>query len=181
LTEKCSGKYLKKLVGRTEMEDALKKLDKLTNEEARMATAQTLKATHAVDDRVRGVEDKVHDVENRVAGVDDRVAGVDDKVAVIIDGAQSSSISHQENIFNSDVPRGKRGKSGHTANSKQHGSSETFVIHLHAFWVCRLNHPHRESITTGPPQMALSTGSVYKPQHCVWCSPQENSRVVFPG
>ena len=61
-----SEKYLKKLVGRTEIEDALKKLDNLTNEEARMATAQVLKATHDVDNRV---------------------AGVDDKVAVVIDGA----------------------------------------------------------------------------------------------
>ena len=69
------------------MEDALKKLDTLTNEEARMATAQVLKVTHAVDDRVRGVEDKVLNVDNRVAGVDD-------KVAVVIDGAQPSSNSH---------------------------------------------------------------------------------------
>jgi archaellum component FlaC len=127
----------------------LKKLDQLTNEEARMATAQVLKAMHAVDDRVRGVEDKVLNVDNRVAGVDDRVASVDsrvegvegrvagvddkvkavdDKVAVVLDGAPPSSISHQENMFNSDFPRGKRGKSSHTTNSKRHGSSETFVI-----------------------------------------------------
>ncbi|KAI0281983.1 hypothetical protein BGY98DRAFT_1094591 [Russula aff. rugulosa BPL654] len=33
-------KYMKRLIGRTDMEDALKKLDKLTNEEARMAVAQ---------------------------------------------------------------------------------------------------------------------------------------------
>ena len=184
LVDKCLEKYLKKLVGRTDIEDALKKLDLLTTEEARMAAAQILKATHAVDDRVRGVEDKVLDVDNRVAcvddkvagvdnrvaGVDDRVAGVDDKVvavdirlatvddkvagvgdrvasvdnrvesvevrvasvddkvkavddkvAVVIDGAQSSSISHQENNFNPDVSRGKRGKGSL-------GSSETFVI-----------------------------------------------------
>jgi hypothetical protein len=48
LTEKCPGKYLKKLAGRTDMEDALKRLEKLTNEEIRMATAQVLKATHNV-------------------------------------------------------------------------------------------------------------------------------------
>ena len=35
------------------MEDALKRLDKLTQEEARMAVAQNLKATHTVDERVR--------------------------------------------------------------------------------------------------------------------------------
>ncbi|KAF8496174.1 hypothetical protein F5888DRAFT_1835294 [Russula emetica] len=74
-------KYMKRLIGRTDMEDALKKLDKLTDEEARMAVAQNLKATHNVDERVRGVADAVVAVDNRVAGVDDRVAKVDDRVA----------------------------------------------------------------------------------------------------
>ncbi|KAF8476374.1 hypothetical protein DFH94DRAFT_804471 [Russula ochroleuca] len=76
-------KYLKKLIRRTEVEDGLKRLDKLMQEEARMATAQVLKAMHTVDDRVREVTDKVIDVDNRVAGVDNRVARVDDWVAGI--------------------------------------------------------------------------------------------------
>ena len=59
LTEMFSGKYLKKLVGRTDIEDALKRLDKLTQEEVRMATAQVLKVTHTIDDRVKAVDDKV--------------------------------------------------------------------------------------------------------------------------
>jgi hypothetical protein len=80
-------KYMKKLIGRTDLEDALKKLDKLTHEEARMATAQVLKATHAVDDRVRGVADQVVGVDYRVASVDERVRAVDDKVAEVMDGA----------------------------------------------------------------------------------------------
>ena len=41
------------------MEDALRRLDKLTQEEARMATAETLKATQTVDERVMVVDDKV--------------------------------------------------------------------------------------------------------------------------
>jgi hypothetical protein len=41
------------------MEDALKKLDKLTHEEARMGIAQNLKATHAVGERVGAVDDRV--------------------------------------------------------------------------------------------------------------------------
>jgi hypothetical protein len=88
LTNISSEKYLKKLVGRTDIEDALKRLDKLTQEEARMATAQVLKITHTVDDRVARVTDKVLDVDDRVAGVDDRVKAVDDKVAAVIDGVQ---------------------------------------------------------------------------------------------
>ena len=55
LTEGWLEKYAKKLVGRTEMEDALRKLDKLTQEEARMAAAQNLKATHVVGERVKVV------------------------------------------------------------------------------------------------------------------------------
>ena len=68
-----SEKYLKKLVGKTDIEDALKRLDKLANEEVRMVTAQVLEATHTVD--------------NKVARVDNNVKAVNDKVAVVIDGA----------------------------------------------------------------------------------------------
>jgi prophage DNA circulation protein len=88
LTKRCSEKFGKKLIGRTDMEDALKRLDKLTQEEARMATAEVLRTTHAIDKRVLTVDDRVADVSDRVASVNDRVASVDNKVAEIINGAQ---------------------------------------------------------------------------------------------
>ncbi|KAH9055257.1 hypothetical protein EDB87DRAFT_1813988, partial [Lactarius vividus] len=50
-------KYLKKLAGRTELEDALKRLDKLTQEEARMAAAQLLKIAHNVENKITQVID----------------------------------------------------------------------------------------------------------------------------
>ena len=53
---------MKKLIGRTDIEDALKRLDILTQEEARMATAQVLKVAHSIDDRVREVADNVDQV-----------------------------------------------------------------------------------------------------------------------
>jgi len=53
---------MKKLIGRTEIEDALKRLDRLTHEEARMAAALVLKATHTVDARMRAVDDKLVEV-----------------------------------------------------------------------------------------------------------------------
>jgi hypothetical protein len=83
--EGCSEKYMKKLIGSTEMEDALKRLDKLTQEESRMAAAEILKVTRTVDKRVEGVADMVAGVDDRVASVDDRVAGVDDRVASVND------------------------------------------------------------------------------------------------
>ena len=55
------------------MEDALKRLDKLTQEEARMATAEVLKITHTIDDGVKDVREQV--------------LAVDDKVAEVINGA----------------------------------------------------------------------------------------------
>ena len=60
--ERCLEKFGKRLIGRTEMEDALKKLNKLTHEEAWMGIAQNLKATHAVGERVGVVDDKVAQV-----------------------------------------------------------------------------------------------------------------------
>ena len=51
------------------MEDALKRLDKLTQEEVRMAAAQNLKATYTVDERVQGVVDTTEAINNKVANV----------------------------------------------------------------------------------------------------------------
>jgi hypothetical protein len=76
LTEGCLEKFGKRLIGRTDMEDALKSLDKLTQEEARMATAEVLRATHIIDERV--------------LAVDNRVASVDDKVEEVINGRKIS-------------------------------------------------------------------------------------------
>jgi hypothetical protein len=45
-------KFVKKLLGRNDIEDALKRLDTLTMEEAQMAIAETLNITHKVDDKV---------------------------------------------------------------------------------------------------------------------------------
>ncbi|KAH9013210.1 hypothetical protein EDB85DRAFT_1877177, partial [Lactarius pseudohatsudake] len=80
-------KFLKKLVGRRDIEDALQKLDRLTQEEARMATAEVLSVTHGVGDKVKGVgfqvegvNKGVQDVDGKVEGVDERVQGVDERV-----------------------------------------------------------------------------------------------------
>jgi hypothetical protein len=48
---------VKKLLGRNDIEDALKRLDSLTIEEARMAVAEILKVTNRVDNKVTGGQD----------------------------------------------------------------------------------------------------------------------------
>ena len=66
LTEISSEKYLKRLAGRSDMEGALRRLDKLTQEEGQMAIAQILKVSHAVDDRTRIIADTVGNVGDQV-------------------------------------------------------------------------------------------------------------------
>jgi hypothetical protein len=62
---------VKKLLGKNDIEDALKRLDALTMEEARMATAETLKVANRVEDKVICVDDKVITVDDKVTGLID--------------------------------------------------------------------------------------------------------------
>ncbi|KAH9031827.1 hypothetical protein EDB84DRAFT_1578712 [Lactarius hengduanensis] len=55
-------RYLKKLIGRKDVEDALQRLDKLTQEEARMAGVEALAISRGIDERVRSVNNKVDSV-----------------------------------------------------------------------------------------------------------------------
>ncbi|KAH9014098.1 hypothetical protein EDB84DRAFT_1680234 [Lactarius hengduanensis] len=68
-------KYLKKLIGKKEIEDALKRLDKLTQEEARMAAAEILRLTHVVDNKVTTV---VNDGKETKQAVQQLASSVDD-------------------------------------------------------------------------------------------------------
>ena len=84
-------KFLRKLAGTADLEDALKKLDRLTQEEARMANAEVLRIAHDIRSGVKVVDGKVEEVVDKVGGVGDKVQCVDDKVQVVIDGAQTLS------------------------------------------------------------------------------------------
>ncbi|KAI9430822.1 hypothetical protein H4582DRAFT_1350532 [Lactarius indigo] len=85
--------YLKKLVGRKDVEDALQRLDALTQEEARMAAAEVLTITRSIDDKVKDVDGKVKDVGERVKDVGDKVMNVDDKVKEVDEKTVSTTRS----------------------------------------------------------------------------------------
>ena len=111
--------FVKKLVGRKDIEEALQRLEKVTVEEARMAAAESLKAIHsigdkvedeangihdavkAVEDRVRGVEGMIQDVGDLLQGVDDRVKGIGDMVII---GAQD--LLYSSSLFSVFMPLG---------------------------------------------------------------------------
>ena len=85
-----SEKFLKRVVGRTDLEDGMKKLDKLTNEEVVMAMAQLLKVAHNID--------------KRVTRVDEGVSRVDDKMLVFrgdVQVATDEIKTHGDKIANS--------------------------------------------------------------------------------
>ncbi|KAF8274642.1 hypothetical protein EI94DRAFT_1712774 [Lactarius quietus] len=73
-------KFLRKLAGMADLEDALKKLDRLTQEEARMALAEVLRITHSVRDEVKVVDGKVENVGGKVVDMGGKVADMGDKV-----------------------------------------------------------------------------------------------------
>jgi hypothetical protein len=63
-TELRVERFLRKLAGVADLEDALKKLDRLTQEEARIAFAEVLRATHSSRDDVKVVDSRVESVED---------------------------------------------------------------------------------------------------------------------
>ena len=91
LIKRRTEKFFRKLAGVADLEDALKKLDRLTQEEARMANAEVLKIAHSIRDEVKIVDGKVERVDDKVDAVGGKVEGVDEKVQVVIDGARSLS------------------------------------------------------------------------------------------
>jgi methyl-accepting chemotaxis protein len=78
-----SERYLKKLMGNRKVEDSLERLDRLTQEEARMASTEQLKMTHSADVKVMGVDDRVRVVEGQVEDVCGEVRDVGDKVQTV--------------------------------------------------------------------------------------------------
>ena len=89
---------MKEVIGRTDIEDGLARLDWLTEEEARMAAAQCLKATHVVHDGVISVDNHIQQVDNRMQGVGSDVRQVDIHVQQVDSKVQqvADDIDHQK-------------------------------------------------------------------------------------
>ena len=70
-------------MGRTDIEDALQRLEVVTLDEARMAAAESLKAIHGVgtnvQDTLKAMEDRMRGLEGILQGVGDRLQGVEDR------------------------------------------------------------------------------------------------------
>ena len=150
-------RYLNKLLGKTDIEDSLKRLDKLTQEEALMAYAEVLKVAHRIDDKV---------------------ASVNENVKVVIAGREKLIQLGVEAILNTYMSRWKGSKGGskggkrhNTTHGRWSHSNQGFVSSFSISTLWSYNRSLRESNSTGPSRMAPPTGSGYEPQRRVWCSP----------
>ncbi|KAF8471650.1 hypothetical protein DFH94DRAFT_684801 [Russula ochroleuca] len=105
--------FLKKLAGKTDIEDALLRLEEVTLEEARMAATESLKAIHGigsnVQDTLKAMEDRMRGMEGmlqpRLQGVDDRVK---DKA---VDSTEKPGLP-KSNDFNAVAPEGLKTTQG---------------------------------------------------------------------
>jgi uncharacterized protein YoxC len=106
-------KFLKKIAGIRKLEDGLKRLDKMTNDEARMANAEVMRIAHdintkvdSVNEAVQGVgaqvkgvheklDEKVQGIDEKVLGVSENVKEVKEKVQTVIGGAKTCATNHR--------------------------------------------------------------------------------------
>ena len=159
-----------------DLEGALKKLDRLTQEEARMALAEVLRITdnirdgvkvvdekvENVGDKVADVGDKVEDVGDKVEDIGDKVQCVNEKVQVIIDGTRGWSRRSliPSNIFNSrwqaSKRRGEGNKIDYSTRRKSLRRNRVFVIPTRRCSLLVLKPTHRDPIKGATPSVALS-------------------------
>jgi hypothetical protein len=103
---------MKKFLGRNDMEDGLRRLDTLTQEEARMASAQRLQGV------MLDLNDNVVSVISGEIRVRSRQTTIDDKLARSTIGMQPSPICYKA-CFDHDTPRWKRSKASRAADSQR--------------------------------------------------------------
>ena len=143
LTKISPEKILKKILGKNDIEDALKRLDTLTQEEARMVTAEIWKATRSVNDQV----------------------------AVLINGAQNSVSLVTFMFLNTDWSDGKEGKAiiQQTASNVEEGmrsSSKIFAVGSHDL-IILVGDQLREKLQTwlSPPDPSTNHNLARKVHH----------------
>ena len=89
-------RFMNRILGRTDVEDALQRLGVLTTEENLMTTARNLEVTHRVDVNVVATQEVIHDVNGNIKetkeltrDVRDNVITIDDNVKVTRHGARN--------------------------------------------------------------------------------------------
>jgi hypothetical protein len=90
----CEGPFFTKLVGCADVDNALRRLDKVTKEEALTVAAQALDAAHRVDGLVMTIASEVEGVESRIQRLEGRINPYRD----VLDSTRPYSTSRKYNL-----------------------------------------------------------------------------------
>jgi len=129
-------KVLKRLVGKTDVEDALERFDILTREEISMTVARNLKVAHDVDGNVTEIKATIQNMDGNVTVIKDVIEDVDSNVkqtealTKVIDANVKTSIALTESVGN-DVK-----VIDHNVRAAKHGT-RLFSAHLHTLIVSK--------------------------------------------
>jgi methyl-accepting chemotaxis protein len=83
------------LIGNTDVKDALRRLNDLTEEEARIASAEHRRISHSVYESVQGARRGMEDIVDEVQYVHDRVEVVDEGVQDVLDAVGDVNVGLQ--------------------------------------------------------------------------------------
>jgi archaellum component FlaC len=95
--------YLKKLTGNLDIEESLQRSDNLTHEEVKVASAEILRITHSVEEKMMSVDNRVQGVDDKIQGIGDKIQGIDDEVKGVGDKVQSvdGKLEYQSHVISS--------------------------------------------------------------------------------
>ena len=158
-------KFVKRIAGRTDVEDALQRLDMLTKEESLMTATRNLEVTHRVDVNViatqeltHRVEEVMHDVDGNVKETKELTRDVRDNVVTIDDNVKEAK--HGPPILSTSsyisLTRACR------LWKQQSMNNNVRTILVVSSPIVILRHTHRESATGASSRMALPSKSLYQ-------------------
>ena len=80
LADYVSEKFFKKLIGKTDVEDAFLRLESLTNEESLMTVAKNLEVTFDIDGNVKRIQVLAEDIDSKVRVIERATQSIDQNV-----------------------------------------------------------------------------------------------------
>ncbi|KAH8978856.1 hypothetical protein EDB92DRAFT_373101 [Lactarius akahatsu] len=117
-------KFLKRVVGIAKLDDGLKKLDKMTNDEAQMANAELLRITHSIGVKVEEVDNKVQNAIDDVKEAATEVKLVVQRIAYNVDDANRGQL--RESLRRWQSPSDPSTNQNIACNLQHEGTAEWF-------------------------------------------------------
>ena len=157
-------KFLKKLAGKTDVEDALRRLDRLTNEENLLVAARTLGIVVRVDDNVTTINEVIQGVDGNVRATKELTHHMDQNIMTIkeavcdvgVDVKSTKDLIHRvdDNVTairgltcdahgNMAAIRDDTRRVNNTVESMRHGAHHLFDFFIHVpmlSWCVRKQH-----------------------------------------